>query len=185
MQTRTSGLHSVVVIDKENTLAIIAPLSDMMRTINCDYSGYSWHSVILNHIIKKVNQKRKNGLKIVVDRYVLHCFHLKFSFRSVIIRINQNIGRGLSRNTDNFQEKYKMKKLVRNLLLFPTLFTSVFSGYGKIMVAVGLLKKALRAISRAHYFLIIAGFVPVLGVFQQPRCVPIFPFVHRSLIANV
>jgi hypothetical protein len=47
-----------VVIDKENVLAIIAPLSDMMRAINCDYSGYPWHSVILSHIIKKVNQKR-------------------------------------------------------------------------------------------------------------------------------
>ncbi len=45
-------------------------------------------------------------------------------------------GRGLSKNADNLQEKYKMKKLLRNLLLFPTLFTSIFSGYGKIMMAV-------------------------------------------------
>jgi len=52
--------YIAVVIDKENILAIIAPLSDMMRTINCDYSGYSWHSVILSHIIKKVNQKQQN-----------------------------------------------------------------------------------------------------------------------------
>jgi len=35
-----------------------------------------------------------------------------------------------------FQEKHKMKKFLRNLLLFPKLFTSIFSGYGKIMVDV-------------------------------------------------
>jgi len=29
-----------------------------------------------------------------------------------------------------------MKKFLQNLLMFPTLFTSILSGYGKIMVAV-------------------------------------------------
>ena len=40
-----------------------------------------------------------------------------------------------------------MKKLLRNLLLFPTLFTSIFSGYGKIIVALPIITIITKASS--------------------------------------
>jgi hypothetical protein len=46
---------------------------------------------------------------------------------------------------------------------------SKFHDAAKTIETGGLLKKALRTISRPHYSLIITDFVPILGAFQQPH----------------
>lgn len=77
----------------------------------------------------------------------------------------------MSRNTDNVQKTYKMKKLLRNLL-FPTLLTSNFSGYGTKMLAVAIISLAGAAISNFNN--------ECLGDDYKPGKLDIFNYVDDS-----